>query len=278
MKKWEDFENEMVEYLKQMLQNYDVIVKQYGNTDSTISDIEIKINSSNKKFFIETKMPASQTLQFVVEIINNKFVYGSKNKFKANQYSNKIINILNNNYDLYSKVGQTGIIVPVPSTIAFNWIISNMKNKNVKFIISIDNNGNKKVFSLDKFNDFFNIKTIFRRKKSGSQDLPKIYYDDFKEHLKSKFSKYKYSLSTDNKKLYLNLPINLNKNNCYIDNDVLPEGKRYFLSNKGNGKYEVKLTSATNNPNILFELSLKDNIDFDMFTIQGLIEYITNNM
>ena len=47
---------------------------------------------------------------------------------------------------------------------------------------------------------------------------------------------------------------------------------------KGSGKYEVKITSATNNPNIIFELSLKDNVDFDMFTIQCLIEYITNNM
>ena len=50
------------------------------------------------------------------------------------------------------------------------------------------------------------------------------------------------------------------------------------MSNKGNGKYEVKITSSTNNPNIIFELSLKDNVDFDMFTIQCLIEYINNNM
>ena len=93
-----------------------------------------------------------------------------------------------------------------------------------------------------------------------------------------KFSKYKYSLSTNGKKLYLNLPLELNKNECYIDSDVLSEGKRYFLSNKENGKYEVKITSATNNPNIIFELSLKGDVDFDMFTIQCLIEYINNNM
>lgn len=223
-------------------------------------------------------MPASQTSQFVVEIKNNKFVYGSKNKFKANQYSDEIINILNDNYNLYSKVAQTGMVVPVPETIAFSWIASNMKNKNVEFIISVDNDGNKKVFSLDQFNKFFNIKTIFRRKKSGSQDLPKTYYDDFKKHLDLRFSKYKYSLNTNGKKLYLDLPLDLSKNECYIDSDVLPEGKRYFLSNKGNGKYEVKITSSTNNPNIIFELSLKDNVDFDMFTIQCLIEYINNNM
>lgn len=278
MKKWEDFESEMTGYLQQMLKDYDVLVKQYGSADSTIPDIEITINSNSKKFYVETKMPASQTSQFVVEIKNNKFVYGSKNKFKSNQYSDEIINILNDNYNLYSKVAQTGMVVPVPETIAFSWIASNMKNKNVEFIISVDNDGNKKVFSLDQFNKFFNIKTIFRRKKSGSQDLPKTYYDDFKKHLDLRFSKYKYSLNTNGKKLYLDLPLDLNKNECYIDSDVLPEGKRYFLSNKENGKYEVKITSSTNNPNIIFELSLKDNVDFDMFTIQCLIEYINNNM
>lgn len=277
MKKWEDFESEMTGYLQQMLKDYDVLVKQYGNADSTIPDIEITINSNKKKFYVETKMPASQTSQFVVEIKDNKFVYGNKNKFKSNQYSEEIINILNENYKLYSNVAQTGMVVPVPETIAFSWIASNMKNKNVKFIISVDNEGNKKVFSLDQFNKFFNIKTIFRRKKSGSQDLPKTYYDDFKKHLDLRFSKYDYSLNTNGKKLFLEIPLDLSKSECYIDSDVLPDGKRYFLSNKGNGKYEVKITSSTNNPNIIFELSLKDNVDFDMFTIQCLIEYINNN-
>ena len=277
MKKWEDFESDMTDYLQQMLKDYDVIVKQCGSADSTIPDIEIIIKSNNKKFYIETKMPASQTSQFVVEINDNKFVYGNKNKYKSNQYSNEIINILNNNFELYSKVSQKGMIVPVSETIAFSWIVSNMKNKNVQFVMSVDNSGNKKVFSLDQFNKFFNMKTIFRRKKSGSRNLPKIYYDDFKKHLDLRFSKYEYSLITDGKKLYVVLPLNLGRNECYIDSDVLPDGKWYFLSNKEEGKYEVKITSTTNNPNIIFELSLKDDNDYDMFTVQCLIEYIINN-
>ncbi len=278
MQKWKDFESKMTKYLQQMLRDYDVLIKQCGRADSTIPDIEITINSNSKKFYVEAKMPVSQTSQFVVEIKDNKFVYGSKNKFKANQCSDEIINILNKDFKLYSKVAQNGIIVPVPETIAFGWIVSNMRNKNVAFVISVDNDGNKKVFSLDQFNQFFNIKTIFRRKKSGSQNLPKIYYGDFKECLDLKFSKYKYNLNTNGKKLFLDLPLELNKNECYIDSNILPEGKRYFLSNKSNGKYEVKITSATNNPNIIFELSLKESVDFDMFSIQCLIEYINNNM
>lgn len=40
--------------------------------------------------------------------------------------------------------------------------------------------------------------------------------------------------------------------------------------------YEVKLTSGTNNPNIIFEISLNSNNNEDMFTIQCLIDYILN--
>ena len=278
MKKWEDFENEVTEYLQLMSKDYNVLVEQHGNADSTIPDIEITIPSNNKNFYVEIKMPASQTSQFVVEIKNGKFVYGSKNKFETNQYSNEIIDILNDNYNLYSKVAQTGMVVPVPETIAFNWIASNMKNKKVEFIITEDKYKNKKVFLPNQIHEIFNIQTIFRRKKSGSQDLPKKDYEDFKKCLDLKFSKYKYVLKTSGKKMYLDLPLNLSRSECYLDSNVLPDGKQYFLSNKGNGKYEARLTSATNHSNIIFELSLKDNVDFDMFTIQCLIDYINNNM
>ena len=223
MKKWENFENEMTDFLQEMLDDYDVMVKQFGNADSTIPDIEITINNNMKKFYVETKMPASQTSQFVVEIKDNSFIYGKKNKFNGNEYSDEIIKILNNNFEKYKNVAQSGMTIPVPEEIAFGWIASNMRNKDVEFIISVDNNDNKKIFSLDQFNKFFNIKTTLRRKKSGSQNLPKTYYEDFKKQLEIKFSKYDYNLYTENNKLFLNLPLDLSKNDCYIDSNILPE-------------------------------------------------------
>lgn len=180
MKDWENFEKEIFEYLKEILEKYDTIVKHYGKADSTIPDIEITINKTKEKFYIDIKMPASQTSQFVVEIKNNEFVYGSRNQFKTNKFSEDIIDVLNQNFDFFKNVSQTGLIVPIPEETAFNWVISNMECKNVKFISSIDNKGNKKVFSLKDISLFFDIKTILRRKKSGSQVLPKKYYDDFK--------------------------------------------------------------------------------------------------
>lgn len=275
MSKWKDFENEMTSYLQEMLDNYNTIVKQYGNSDSTVSDIEIFSNS--KKFFVEVKMPVSQSSQFVVEIQDNKFVYGSKNKYVSDKYSDEIVKILNDNFELYRKVNKKGFVIPVSSLVSFGWVISNMKNKNVEFIISVDKSNNQIIIPVDKISEIFNIKTILRRKKSGSRRLPKAYYDDFKEQLKIKFSEYKYNLYFENKRLFLYLPVNLSRNECYLSSDLLSNGQSYFLSNKGNYKYEVKMTSVTNNPNIIFELSLKDNIDYDMFTIQMLIDYLNKD-
>ena len=275
MSKWKDFENEMTSYLQEMLDNYNTIVKQYGNSDSTVSDIEIFSNS--KKFFVEVKMPVSKSSQFVVEIQDNKFVYGSKNKYVSDKYSDEIVKILNDNFELYRKVNKKGFVIPVSSLVSFGWVISNMKNKNVEFIISVDKSNNQIIIPVDKISEIFNIKTILRRKKSGSRRLPKAYYDDFKEQLKIKFSEYKYNLYFENKRLFLYLPVNLSRNECYLSSDLLSNGQSYFLSNKGNYKYEVKMTSVTNNPNIIFELSLKDNIDYDMFTIQMLIDYLNKD-
>ncbi len=131
MKKWEDFESEMTNYLREMLKDYDVVVRRYGHADSTVSDIEITMNRSKRKFYVEIKMPTSQTSQFVVEMKDNQFVYGKKNKFNSNPYSEEIINILNENFNLYKSVDQTGIIVPVPEAIACSWIVSNMKNYHI---------------------------------------------------------------------------------------------------------------------------------------------------
>ena len=174
MSKWKDFENEMTSYLQEMLDNYNTIVKQYGNSDSTVSDIEIFSNS--KKFFVEVKMPVSQSSQFVVEIQDNKYV--------SDKYSDEIVKILNDNFELYRKVNKKGFVIPVSSLVSFGWVISNMKNKNVEFIISVDKSNNQIIIPVDKISEIFNIKTILRRKKSGSRRLPKAYYDDFREFSK----------------------------------------------------------------------------------------------
>lgn len=217
-------------------------------------------------------MPCSQTSQFVVEIVNDQFIYGSKNHYPANGFSNQILDELNDHFSYYKNVSQVGLILPISPTIAFGWLISNMKNKNVEFIISIDFNNREKVIPVAQLEEFFNVKTILRRKKSGSSSLPRRYYENFMHKIASKFKENEYSLFESENRLYIETNLNLSREDLYIESEILND-KKYYLSKKAEGIYEVKLTSATNNPNIIFELAAK-NINFDTFTIQALIDYI----
>lgn len=124
-----NFEDEISNYLKSMLNDLDVRVEKFGGTDSTTPDIEVKLNNSGKSFFVETKMSNSQTSQFVVEIINDRFIYGRKNRYPSNDFANEILDKLNQNFNYYKTVGQSGLILPIPALVAFGWIASNMENK-----------------------------------------------------------------------------------------------------------------------------------------------------
>lgn len=267
---WKEFEKLSVDFLKSNIRNKDISIKHFGNSDSTKSDILVTFNKSGKSFYIETKMPTSQTSQFVVELDDNKFVYGKNNTFKTNEYSEKIIELLNKNFDYYKNVGKRGMEVSVPPDIALGWIKSNMNNKNVKFVMSKDSKGKIVSIPLENFNDFFDIKTILRRKKSGINKLSKKYYDDFIKNINIKFKNNIIKIYTKNNRLFVKFDLELQKKDCYIESDLLLE-KRYYLSKIDKNTYQVKLTSSTNNPNIIFELSANAENDF---SIDDLINYI----
>lgn len=267
---WKEFEKLSVDFLKSNIRNKDVNIKHFGNSDSTKSDILVTFNKSGKSFYIETKMPTSQTSQFVVELDDNKFVYGKNNTFKTNEYSEKIIELLNKNFDYYKNVGKRGMEVSVPPDIALGWIKSNMNNKNVKFVMSKDSKGKIVSIPLENFNDFFDIKTILRRKKSGTNKLSKKYYDYFIKNINIKFKNNIIKIYTKNNKLFVKFDMELSKEDCYIESDLLLE-KRYYLSKIDKNTYQVKLTSSTNNPNVIFELSANAENDF---SIDDLINYI----
>lgn len=267
---WKEFEKLSVDFLKSNIRNKDISIKHFGNSDSTKSDILVTFNKSGKSFYIETKMPISQTSQFVVELDDNKFIYGKNNTFKTNEYSEIIIDLLNKNFDYYKNVGKRGMEVSVPPDIALGWIKSNMNNKNVKFVMSKDSKGKIVSIPLENFNDFFDIKTILRRKRSGTNKLSKKYYDDFIKNIKINFKNNIIKIYTKNNRLFVKFDMELSKEDCYIESDLLLE-KRYYLSKIDKNTYQVKLTSSTNNPNIIFELSANAENDF---SIDDLINYI----
>lgn len=121
----------------------------------------------------------------------------------------------------------------------------------------------------------FSVKTIFRRKKSGSQNLPKKYYEDVKKQFALLYPNEKYTFKKIEDKLFLKFSKPLKLSNRYFKSEKISFEKSYFLSLKENGVYEVKLTSKTNHPNVIFLLFLKEGIDPENFSLKEFIEFIS---
>lgn len=230
-----------------------------------------------KEFYIEVKMPNSQTSQFVVELIEDKFIYGTHNKFKNNSFSQNILDYLNNNFVFYGKVSEKGLIILIHEDIINKWIISNLNNKNIDFIYSGEEN-EERVIPINKFGDYFKANAILRRKKSGSRPLPQSRVKEFQNSFNNKFGYFPKMKSYENKYFILSTNI-FRKNELSIDN-IENDNIRFYLSYKENLEYEVKILSNTNNPNVIFELAIKqlDNIDFDLYDLKMFAHLIIEKM
>lgn len=249
---WKEHEELVYEQIKNSYSKKDVKFIHAGNSDSTESDIRV-FYKNNNVFNIEVKMPSAQSSQFVVLNDGTKFVFSNKNKVKSNSYSDAIIKELNESYDIYKDVNKKGIKVSIETSLAKNWIISTNKNNNVKFIATILEDNKTELFELSELTDYFNIITIYRRKKSGSSKLPARNESDFRSLLNKETKDYKYErkgkksfVEIDGSKYY--------KKKIYsVEMDCL-----YFFSPTGGNKYEIRKLGKTNNPNIIFELQIKD--------------------
>lgn len=273
VKKWENFEQEAAEFLRKELNALEIKVEHKGGADSTIPDIKIT-KKNNESFFIEAKIDNAQSSQFVVNIVNKKFCYSEKNKYENNTFCQEIIDTLNDNFDIYSQVDQSGMFVPISDLLATNCIIKNMKNKNVKYIITIDKYNEKRIIPINDFQYFFKAITKFRTKKSGSRGLSKKYIKDFKEKFEEAFPNQNFELIIKDKKFYVMVNETLNEKQKHIPSNQLPGISQYYLSDKGSNYYEVRITGNTDNANIIFEISVKDDIELDGYNIDTFIDDI----
>lgn len=273
IKKWEEFEQEAAEFLRKELYDLEIKVEHKGGADSTIPDIKIT-KKNNESFYIEAKVHNAQSSQFVVNIVDKQFCYSEKNKFDNNIFCQEIIDTLNDSFDIYSQVDQSGMFVPISDLLATNCIIENMKNKNVKYLITIDKNNKKRIIPINDFQYFFNAITKFRTKKSGSRNLSKKFIIDFKEKFEEAFPNQKFELITRGKKIYVMVNETLNEKQKHISSNELPGISQYYLSDKGSNYYEVRITGNTDNANIIFEINVKDDIEFDGYNIDTFIDDI----
>lgn len=251
LKSWEINEKECFLYL---INNYGNKFILEGSHNSNISDIKVK----NKNFYIETKSIKSQCGQFVVLEEGNKFIYSSKNKTSINEYSNYIINHMNNNFDLFTNITSKPINIILDTNIFYSWVKNFYKLKNVKYFITKVNPNIYILIPLENIDNYFNISACYRVKKSGSSNVTKNNFDEIKLLL----TNINFNFININKKIFIKTKSNINEK---------LKGYNYTYQFKLIDKdlYEIKRLSNTNNPNVIFSIELikkeQDENDLNLF-------------
>lgn len=260
MKDWQLFENECILFLNKEFGTDSIKFISIGNHDSTTSDIQV-VKNNNSLFLIESKMSKAQSGQFVLLIENNQFIYSSENKTFENDYTQLIADYINKNFDQYKDVGTKALEIQLPKSHFEHWIINHYSSKGVKFVITSLNNMFV-ILPIEKYGDYFNVTANFRRKKSGSSELPQKYFEPVEQHFKTSSSK-PVSFNKKGKKTYLNseeyfdkLKFSISDINCQLS----------FKEDQG--MYEIRKLGSTNNPNVIFSVECikeQDKSDLELF-------------
>ncbi len=253
LQKWEIFQDEATDFLNNY---FNVNFTMEGGFDSTTSHITVR--SENKVITtIEAKFGPTQAGQIILESDGSKFSFCDKSKNYSNSYTQEIIKYLNSNYSSFAGVNTASIHVDISDSTLFNWVKTIYREKNVEWIIS-SKKFNKLTLNdllfipINDIENYFDISIVFRRKKIGNTHIPGKDIIDFKTQLDLISKDYQIK-KTDNKYL-LTLKSRLSDFNI---------GSKYLLSMTNvDCQYYIKKKDINTNPNIMFQLNLKENVEF----------------
>ena len=246
---WEIHERECYQYLKNTF-GQDAEFIHHGGSDSTISDIQVR-TKNGQSFWIECKSPQAQSGQFVAIPKDGKFYFSERNKSLPNEISEFIINIMNRDFYKYSNAGTAGIGLDINSDIFAYWIKNMYKNKGVKYFITHSTTGKYVILPLDDISRYYSIGATFRVKKSGSSNVAKssqeMVAQRIVESLNVSTSQIEYGV-----KMRVDSPLIADKQKIEINGYV------YMFSKTPDGCFIIRRLSNTNNLNVIFSVSLKN--------------------
>lgn len=253
LQKWEIFQDEATNFLNNYF-NADFTME--GGFDATTSHITVRKGIKHITT-IEAKFGPTQAGQIVLLPENGKFIFCDKSKNYSNKYTEEIIKYLNSNYSLFKGSNNASIHVNISDNTLFNWVKTIYSEKNVEWIIS-SQKFNKLTLKdllfipLNDIENYFDISLVFRRKKTGNTQIPGKDIIDFKTQLDEVTKDYQIK-KTDNKYL---LTMNSRLSNLNI-------GTKYLVSMTNvDCQYYIKKKDINTNPNIMFQLNLKENVEF----------------
>ncbi|HIP11861.1 MAG TPA: hypothetical protein EYG73_03980 [Arcobacter sp.] len=253
LQKWEVFQNEATDFLNSY---FSINFTMDGGFDSTTSFITAQ-NVNRDITTIEAKFGSTQAGQIVLSTNGSKFEFCDKSKHDFNRNTMEIIKHLNSDYSLYKGTNTASIHVDISDKVLYNWVKDIYKEKNVEWIISSNKFNNLTLNDLlfvpiNEIEKYFDISLVFRRKKTGNTHIPGKDIIDFKTQMDLITTDYKVK-KTNNKYL-------LTLNERVSDFNI---GSKYLLSMTNvDCQYFIKKKDINTNPNILFQMNLKDDIEF----------------
>lgn len=238
-KKSDQFEIDVVEYLNNTYGDLGLKFIRVGGSDSTKSDIFIKVTNSddrNNSKYIECKMARAQaahvTLDEIKDDNGNVIEYKYPDTLDENDEDDialkNIISFINDKLESgkiskdhpYLRIGED------QESLQLNFdkaIIRHYKKKNVEYVASGSSCKSPLIFKLVNFAKYFNIKATFRVLPSGSRDVPKMYVKDIITD--NNFEKYTFFTGPKNDVSNL-LPVSVSEDTLLING--YPADKKFL--------------------------------------------------
>jgi hypothetical protein len=249
--KWEKFETKSQKYLNDNLSEIGITVELKGGSNSHETDLYLYNQSDEFLFSMDSKFCPAQCGQIVI-IDNGTQFELSKDSKTSNPYTESIVNLINKTYTHF--VENSNKVIPIIGidTELRRWVESHYKEKKCLFIISttkLDTFYN--IIPITEIGEVFTISAVFRRKRSGTRDVPKKNLLEVKglltKHLTSLGVSNFQMKTLGNMLIVGQLSKSIDNKELYFDN--------YYLSDIGNNEYRVKMRAQTNNPNVVFSMN-----------------------
>lgn len=245
---WESFELDCCKHLNEVFSHL-AQFKRNGGSNAYTSDIKVTPVSGADCFYIEAKKLPAQAGQFVLKAVasDRLFEYSSKNHHSLNENSRKIISYMNSNFKEFESAGTAGREIDIKDgqKLYASWIKDYYKSKNVKFIITSD----YILIPIDALEDFVNIKSVYRVKKSGSSKVGVSNSGTVCRYLNNSGIAIN-SLVVRDGKVMVDSDVDLHNTRFKLNN------QEYMISARELG-FEVRRLSNTFNANVIFSLQRK---------------------
>lgn len=255
MRNWKESEKYLLDWLKENFKEPVYRVEHKGGSNSTDVDATIFNLEKGTETNAEFKTENAQSGQFVALPENGVLIFSERNVVDR-VVSEEILIEMNNEFLKYSNPGTSGIIVDIKDELSYKWIVNHYKGTKQSdyFVVDAESRSEVLMFKTVDIMNYFDVKAVYRKKKSGSTHVPA---KDKKGIQEKAFELYggDWSIIGEGTPLVLKSNKELEERTILLSN----ENYDYFISKKSNGnEYLIRRLSNTNNPNVIFEIKLKN--------------------